>query len=153
RKRTAVSPDWANGDASPVFAWSSGGDALIVLGGRSQREKSIHHVSLSGRDRVLVSNARDLELCDVAPDDRILVDRLVQQVSLFCKSPGENRERDLAWFEGSAVRDLSRDGKFVLFSEIFRTPQTFLRKTDGSPAIRLGDGSAVCLSPDNQWAL
>src|SRR5262249_6441961 len=27
------------------------------------------------------------------------------------------------------------------------------RKTDGSPAVRVGDGSAFALSPDNRWAL
>jgi eukaryotic-like serine/threonine-protein kinase len=29
----------------------------------------------------------------------------------------------------------------------------YLRKTDGSPAVRLGDGMAVALSPDGNWVL
>ena len=29
----------------------------------------------------------------------------------------------------------------------------YLRNTDGSPAIRLGEGTGLSLSPDGQWAL
>jgi len=29
----------------------------------------------------------------------------------------------------------------------------YLRKTDGSPAVRLGDGQSLALSPDGKWAL
>jgi len=29
----------------------------------------------------------------------------------------------------------------------------YLRKTDGSPAVRLGDGAAMALSPDGKWVL
>ncbi len=32
-----------------------------------------------------------------------------------------------------------------------RTTQVFLRKTDGSPAVRLGEGAAMALSPDGKW--
>jgi WD40-like Beta Propeller Repeat len=30
---------------------------------------------------------------------------------------------------------------------------TYLRRTDGSPAVRLGEGQALALSPDGKWAL
>ena len=29
----------------------------------------------------------------------------------------------------------------------------YIRKTDGSPAIRLGEGNGLSLSPDGKWAL
>jgi hypothetical protein len=49
--------------------------------------------------------------------------------------------------------DVSR----VLFTELQPGGGTgqfaYLRPTDGSPAIRLGEGGALALSPDGKWAL
>jgi len=33
------------------------------------------------------------------------------------------------------------------------TYAVYLRKTDGSPAVLLGEGGAVALSPDGKWAI
>jgi Tol biopolymer transport system component len=71
--------------------------------------------------------------------------------------PGEKTERDLSWFDYSFLGDISHDGKTVLFSEQASGGgplyTTYIRKTDGSPAVRLGDGAALSLSPDGRWAL
>jgi Tol biopolymer transport system component len=55
------------------------------------------------------------------------------------------------------VRDLSADGKTILFSEsgeaggsIF---SVYIRSIDGSPAVRLGEGTSEALSPDGKWVL
>jgi len=52
---------------------------------------------------------------------------------------------------------LSPDGKEILFQEAGEGggPRyaVYLRGTDGSPAIRLGEGSGLSLSPDGKWAL
>src|SRR5260370_8921271 len=52
---------------------------------------------------------------------------------------------------------LSADGKTILFQESGEGggPKyaVYLRNTDGSPAIRLGEGSGMSLSPDGKWAL
>jgi eukaryotic-like serine/threonine-protein kinase len=69
----------------------------------------------------------------------------------------ETRERDLSWLDFSRPQDLSNDGKVVLFTErgvgAGASPAVFVRSTDGSPAVRLGEGSAWALSPDGKWAL
>ena len=53
--------------------------------------------------------------------------------------------------------DLSADGKTLLLGEGGvaggRTYGAYLRKTDGSPAVRIGDGTGVSLSPDGKWAM
>jgi Tol biopolymer transport system component len=53
--------------------------------------------------------------------------------------------------------DLSPDGKQVLFSESGeaggRGYGVYLRGTDGSPAVRLGEGHVYGLSPDGRFAL
>jgi hypothetical protein len=53
--------------------------------------------------------------------------------------------------------DLSSDGKTVLLFESGEGGgpgySVYVRGTDGSPAVRLGEGGAVALSPDGKWAL
>ena len=55
------------------------------------------------------------------------------------------------------MADVSEDGRTVLFSESGEAGgpgySVFLRGTDGSPAIRLGEGSASSLSPDGKRVL
>jgi Tol biopolymer transport system component len=71
--------------------------------------------------------------------------------------PGQTKERDLSWLDWSVPASLSADGKMILFQEAGEGggPKyaAYLRNTDGSPAIRLGEGSGVSLSPDGKWAL
>jgi hypothetical protein len=67
--------------------------------------------------------------------------------------------------EESYPADLSADGKILLFDEEGGggaldysksgglSYAVYLRKTDGSPAVLLGEGAAVALSPDGKWAI
>ncbi len=57
---------------------------------------------------------------------------------------------------------LSRDGKTLLFREqgyavqipgVDYSEQFYVRATDGSPAVRLGEGRALDMSPDGKWVL
>jgi hypothetical protein len=72
-------------------------------------------------------------------------------------APGETVERDLSWLDLSAARALTPDGKMLLFSEesgsVGVNYAVALRQTDGSPVVRLGEGSAEDLSRDGKWAL
>jgi hypothetical protein len=76
---------------------------------------------------------------------------------ISCLLPGETEERELGWLDWSWVADVSADARLVLFSEEHAggAPKgaVYLRATDGSPAVRLGDGDAEGLSPDGKWAL
>jgi Tol biopolymer transport system component len=72
-------------------------------------------------------------------------------------APGEPKEKDLSWLDWSVPGSLSADGKMILFQESGEGGgphyAVYLRNTDGSPAIRLGEGTGLSLSPDGQWAL
>ncbi len=73
------------------------------------------------------------------------------------KAPGEKEERDLSWLGNSLVPILSRDGKTLLFTDESESAgpnyMACLRKTDGSPVVRLGEGRAADLSPDGSRAV
>jgi len=105
-----------------------------------------------------------LTLLDIARDGRALLTRASSRRELMGISGGEAKERDLSWLDYSFPADLSADGKTLLFDEEGGAGGTyskegkwtyvvFLRKTDGSPAVRLGEGTAVALSPDEKWAI
>jgi Tol biopolymer transport system component len=72
-------------------------------------------------------------------------------------TPGSTKEHDLAWFDYSTAADLSADGRFLLFYEWGEGASgihtVYLRKTDGSDPVRLGEGKPLALSPDGKWAL
>ena len=80
---------------------------------------------------------------------------------ILARVPGDREERNLSWLGSSVAADLSPDAKRLLLYEEGRDPDrsqtevftTFLRATDGSDAVRLGEGRALALSPDGQWAL
>lgn len=72
--------------------------------------------------------------------------------------PGETGERSLAWLDQSIPGALSADGHMLLFGDRGDTAGTnaeavYLRNTDGSAAVRLGEGLPLALSPDGKWAL
>ena len=67
------------------------------------------------------------------------------------------KDQEVSWLDWSTVADLSADGKTVLFYEwgegVGAAPVVYVRKVDGSDAVRLGPGKALALSRDGQWAL
>src|SRR5205085_8881609 len=109
------------------------------------------------KERLLAREPGTLTLQDVARDGRVLITRDVPRVGMVGLSAASTRMRDLSWLDWSAPRDLSLDGKRLLFTESGEAGgenySTYLRGTDGSPAIRLGDGLSFALSPDQRWAL
>jgi hypothetical protein len=76
---------------------------------------------------------------------------------MHCRIAGEPHERNLTWFGWSGAEWLSADGKTLLFHELEgtpnRVPRAYLRGTDGSPAVRLGECQPINLSPDGKWAI
>lgn len=72
-------------------------------------------------------------------------------------TPGSAQERDLTWLDVSRERDLTPDGRWLLFDEQGDgggpNYSIYVRKTDGSPAVRLGDNDAFSISADGKWVL
>src|SRR5262249_60651938 len=110
--------------------------------------------SRSGRERLLVRAPGLLELDDVSADGRALVGHHTRVVSMWGQAPGETAERDLSWLDASVPGDLSPDGKTLTLSETGEGGAGFgsiyARGTDGSPAVRLGEGRGGALSPDGR---
>src|SRR5207244_8447727 len=117
--------------------------------------RALRAVSFSGRERLLVSAPSALTVHDAAPDGRLLVSQSNGRLALFARAPGDRMDRDLSWLDWSLARDLSPDGKLVLFDETGEggNYSVYVRPLDGGPAIRLGEGAAGRFSSDGQSAL
>jgi hypothetical protein len=98
-----------------------------------------------------------LVLQDVHPDGRMLLTHAHPRLEVRGRPPGESEERDFSWLDLTIVKDISPDGQTLLFDESGEGGgpgyAVFLRKTDRSLPVRLGEGSAQGLSPDGRWAL
>ena len=124
--------------------WSADGAEVLFSAGNSYASLKVHAVSLSGRGRVALESAGGLTIHDVRADGRWLATRDDQLWGMPVLSPGERAERDLSWLDGSNLPIVSEDGKSVVFTEQSgRAGVNYaacLRRVDGSPVVRLGDG-------------
>jgi len=138
-------------------AWAPRGDEIWFTATRSGAAQTIHAVTRSGKERELLAAPATLTLHDVARDGRALVSRDAWGATAVALAPGAERERDLSWLDGSTAWDLSADGSTMLLEEAWEgggaARAIYLRTTDGAPAVRLGEGVPLALSPDRQWAL
>jgi len=114
-------------------------------------------ITAAGTERVVVRLPGNASLHDVSPAGRALMAHTDDRSGITVLGPGDTSERDLSWLDSSYLADIARDGSRILFTEagVAGGPRgsVYLRSTSGSPAVRLGDGWAVALSPDGQWAL
>ncbi|MGE5414971.1 MAG: hypothetical protein ACM3NW_12400, partial [Syntrophomonadaceae bacterium] len=137
------------------LAWSPDGKEVWFTGTRTGGNRAVHAVTLSGSERLLARVTESLTLQDIAKDGRVLVSHDVIRIGVLGKGPGDAKERDLSWLDWSAAFDLSGDGRMLLFSETGEGSgpeySCFIRGTDGSPPVRLGDGVAMSISPDGRW--
>jgi eukaryotic-like serine/threonine-protein kinase len=141
------------------LVWSPGRDEILFTAAAFGHTDSLYAVSRSGRQRLIAPLPGYFAVRDAAPDGRLLLARTVFSDTLSFL-PGPNaKETDLYWHDLSVLSDISRDGKALLFSEggdATRAGEdyvTYLRRTDGSPAVRLGPGFPLEISPDGKWAL
>jgi Tol biopolymer transport system component len=139
------------------LAWSSKGDEIWFTASKGGVANRILAVSLTGTERVILAGPGLLSLQDIAPDGRVLLRRDDMRFRIAAFTPNAGKLRDLSWFDGSAPMDLSRDGKKLLFVEGMDagSPEviSYLRPTDGGPAVRLGEGWSWALSPDGAYVL
>ena len=137
------------------LAWSPHGDEILYCGGPTSGQQALRAVSLDGHGRVLLPG--NYYVHDVSSTGRILLEKAGERTGLLCLPRGESREREMSWLDSSGVRDISPDGQLVLFMEFGegRGPKlgAFLRRSDGAPAVRLGDGEPLSLSEDGKSVL
>jgi len=139
------------------LAWSPNGKEVWFSAVPGGAARSIYALDLSGKERLIYRAPGGLTVQDISRNGLVLLSADKTRMGISVLAPGESRERSLSWFDWSLVTDLSADGKTIVFSESGEaeggSDSVFLRKTDGSPAVRLGDCGFGFLSPDGQWVV
>jgi eukaryotic-like serine/threonine-protein kinase len=139
------------------LAWSRDGNEVWFTASPSGAARAVYALDMNGKERIVLRVPGTLTLQDITRDGRVLLTEDNAQVGTMALPPGEKVERNLSWFDWSLLNDMSPDGTTITFSETGEATNgkygAFLRKTDGSPAIRLGDGTFPALSPDGKWVV
>ena len=140
------------------LAWPPGGREIWLTGTRAGAARALVALGLDGRERVIARMAGVLTLHDVSREGRVLLSHHDQRREIVARAPGAESERDLSWLDYCFPSDLSDDGSTVYFAENGEGGgpgySVYLRRTDGgAPALRLGGGAAMALSPDGRFGL
>ena len=149
-RRTVLSTGWAQVGG---MGWSPKGDEVWFSAASDTVQPTLKAASMSGAVRVLLQTPPGTwDLADVLPGGRALLVHHYVSGDIACLPPKEARPRDLGWLSGSIPVALSADGVTLLIGEWYAR-LTYIRKTDGSDAVRLADTYPIDLSRDGRFAL
>jgi len=136
----------AGGKELLISAWMEG-ESIYQIGA----------VDLAGHVRHPLIVPEGFTPQDVAPGGAWLATSDDTPSRVLGRAPGAAEERDLSWLDSSGSPVISKDGGTLAMSDWGRSAGSnyavILRKMDGSPALSLGEGSALELSPDSKWVL
>jgi len=161
-KKTELTRQWYG---TQGLAWLPDGKEIWFTASELGLFHYITAVNLSGKQRLVTRVPGSLVMFDIWRDGRVLLARADRRREVMALSEGAPKERDLSWLDYSYPADLSADGKTLLFDEEGigggvqygdvqdLTYAVYIRATDGTPAIRLGEGGATALSPDQKWVI
>jgi Tol biopolymer transport system component len=144
------------------IAWSPDGSEIWYTASKSGTDRTLYATTLDGKKRIVARLPGALMLLDIAKDGRVLLIRATWRRELMGVFASDSKQHELSWLDYTYPADLSADGKTLLFDEeggggaldysksSGMTYAVYIRKTDGSPAVLLGEGGAVALSPDGK---
>ena len=138
------------------LAWSRDGKEVWFTAADST-DRQLFGVSLSGKQRAILTTPQNTRLLDIAADGRVLVSNELQRSEVVGIDPATGKERrGLEWFDASIMGDILPDGKAIVFLE-WGGPAGSLylvvyRKMDGSAPVALGPGAQPRFSPDGTTA-
>jgi eukaryotic-like serine/threonine-protein kinase len=116
----------------------------------------LYALSASGSERLIARFPALFSLMDINTNGRLLVRISDNREILMAVVNGI--ERDLSCQDQSEICDFSPDGSMLLIHESGEGGESpggtiYIRKLDGSPAVRLAGGSPRFFSPDGKWVL
>ncbi len=141
-------------ESAQGIAWSPSGREVWFTCASRGLWRALLAATLDGKVRTVLRVPGSLFLGDIAADGTVLLSHDNARRGIMGLAPGETTERDLSWLDWSQPMMLSEDGRTLLITEEGEGGGpgygVFVRKTDGSPAVRLGTGEGTALSPDGR---
>jgi len=136
--------------------WSPAGDEIWFTAAYNGSAGNPRGVTLSGKLRTITNVPGGMWLEDLRNGVALTVTHR-RHIGIRGMPPGGKEERELGWFGWSVLSDMTPDGRKVLFDEVGDgggpNYTVFLRDTDGSPPVRIGEGSGLAISPDGKWVI
>ena len=138
------------------LAWEPSGHEIWYTASPHEDAQILMAVSRSGRSRVLLSSPAYLWLQDISADGKVLLGNSQESspVAIHRASATSDKILDLA-SESTIVSGISDDGSVIAVdysgSGSGSDYAVYVVKADGSPPVRLGDGSAMGITPDGKW--
>jgi eukaryotic-like serine/threonine-protein kinase len=150
-EKVAQSPLW---ESAGGLAWNASSNE--VWSTSPLESGDVHTLSISGKTRSPLTVPGRLRLQDIAASGELLVVQGIVRRGIVVSIDNGQTQRDLSWLDFSYLRNISADGKTILFEEEGSTSKdykVFLRDVDGSPAVPIGDGYSLAMSRDKKWVL
>ena len=139
------------------LVWTPDGNEIWYTAAEGGFNRAVHAVTTGGKTRLVGRVPGISTIRDISKDGHVLMTNESARLGILARGPGDQKERELSWLDYSLVSDISPDGQRILITESGEGGgagySSYLRKTDGSPAIRLGSGATEEFSPDGAWAI
>ncbi len=136
--------------------WSPAGDEIWFTSTNTGQAANPRAVTLSGKIRTITNVPGGMWLED-SRNGTVLTVANHTRLGIRGMEPGGKEEHELGWFGWSELRDISRDGRKIVFDEEGDgggpNYTVYLRDTDGSPPARIGEGDSLAISPDGKWVI
>lgn len=150
----ALTEEWASESG---LAWRPDGKEIWFSAIEKGNSLKLMAVDVSGKLRTLLDLPVAITLQDIAADGRVLISLNSKRLALAYSTLGERDSVDLSWHDWNSARDISADGKMILFDDASEAAgpayAVAVRNVDGTLPVRLGEGSAGGMSPDGKWAI
>ena len=145
-----------NWESESGLAWRPDGNEIWFTATKKGNNLNLMAVNLSGKVRPLLDLPMEIVLQDISADGRVLVALTSSRLAMGFARSGDKEDIDLSWHDWNSARDISGDGRSVLFEDASDAAgpnyAVVVRRVDGGLPIRLGEGSSGSLSPDGKWS-
>ncbi len=152
-KEKILSSGWT---ALQGILWSASGDEIWFTSTNGGSGANPRAVTLSGKVRAITNVPGGMWLEDLR-NGAVLIVTHQRRIGIRGMPPEGKEERELGWLDWSVLDDLTRDGHKVLFEEAGSgggaNYTVFVRDSDGSPPVRIGEGSGLAISADAKWVI
>ena len=136
------------------IAWTPDGGELWYSRADAPGQSTIMAVKAGGGQPREVWRGAGMILADISAAGHVLMIAQDRRGGVLVQRPDSTVVTDLSWLDDSMAFDFSPDGSAIVFAEFGDAGGSFyMRKLDGSPAIRLGAGNGMSWSPKGDAVL
>ena len=127
--------------------WTPDGKELWYTASLTGEESGMYAVTPEGKNRVVLRSPTELVIQDISPSGKVLLESVRYQIEMGVKRSGDSTPHDLA--NSVDMGSISPNGQWIVFN-IFQGAdyQAYVRKTDATAAVKLGDGYGAGITWD-----